>query len=283
VFHLPAFGQTQTFLENKKWGVKDGDQEIIKPIYDTIFDFDSTGKVCLACFKSKTSSANKFIKVMVTTYSCNYLNKKSSRLVIKQNGRDTCSMFSLPKLKDKQYLNGSQFFIATVKNRKYIVTKDFEQKTFKNYQEISLTNDPNFYIVQNQNEVENLMTGLVNQHEDLLVPYQYSSIRINTNDSLIIACAAGTKTNADDDVYDYAGKRIFTSRRHIELATKKYIIHKIFEPKEYYISYNLETKEEFQFTGDDVILNSSDEVSVKVKNDWYVLDLTTNKKKPKNK
>src|SRR5690606_21221616 len=220
---------------------------------------------------------------MVTTYSCNYLNKKNEHLIIMQNGKDTCSVFSLPKSKDKQYQNSEPLFIATIKNKKYIVRKDFSQLTFKNYQDISFTNDPNFYIVQNQNEVENLMTGLVNIKEELIVPYQYSSIRLNTNDSLIVACAAGTILNADDDVYDYNGKRFFTSRRHIELASKKYIIQKVFEPKEYYISYNIETKEEFKFSGEDVILNSSEEVSVKVKNDWHVLDLTTNKKKPKNK
>ena len=61
------------------WGLgmafnKENESVIIPAVYDTIFNFDSTGQVCMACYKVKSASASKFIKVMTTTYVCRYLN-----------------------------------------------------------------------------------------------------------------------------------------------------------------------------------------------------------------
>jgi hypothetical protein len=143
--------------------MKEKEQVIIKPIYDTIFNFDSTGKICLACYKTKTSSASKFIILMVTTYSCNYLYKKNEKLYIKTSSNDTCSLFSLGKNSIRQYSGNTPLFVASVKNKKYMLTKDFLQLTFKDYQEISLCEEPYFYVTQNPNEGEVLLTGLVNK------------------------------------------------------------------------------------------------------------------------
>ena len=85
--------QTVAFRDATKWGVKENESVIIKPIYDTIFAFDSTDKVCMACFRIKSASANKFIKVTTTSYACNYLNKKGERLVIRNQKNDTTSVF----------------------------------------------------------------------------------------------------------------------------------------------------------------------------------------------
>src|SRR5688572_29402207 len=94
---LEAMCQHEPFIENQKWGIKNGDKIVIAPVYDTVFNFDKNSKVCMACFKSKNTNANKFIKVTSTTYSCNYLNTESQRLVIKTSSKDTCSVFQLGK------------------------------------------------------------------------------------------------------------------------------------------------------------------------------------------
>ena len=286
--HLLVLGlfcgaQTTSFRENGKWGVKEKDQVIIKPVYDTIYGFDSTGKVCLACFRTKTNSSNKFMKVMVTSYACNYLNKQNERLFIKTTLGDTCSVFSLAKNSFRQYQNNNPYFVATVRGKKYLLTKDFTQRTFQPYLEITLSEDPYFYVTQNLNEAEATMTGLVNRKEEEIVPYLYSSIKVNPNDSLIIACSAGVRANADDDVYNYAGKKIESSRKHIDMVTKIFLIHKIFEPKEHYLLYNIKTKEEKPLDADDLKIYDHDEILVKIRNDWFIYDLNTNQKRPKNK
>ena len=62
IFANELRSQTVPFKQNLKWGIKENETVIIKPVYDTIFNFDFTGKVCLACFKARGVSANKFIK-----------------------------------------------------------------------------------------------------------------------------------------------------------------------------------------------------------------------------
>src|SRR5687768_17147769 len=99
---MSVSAQVTTFRDAGKWGIKDDQQVIVAPVFDTIHGFDSTNTVCLACYKTKAASANKFIKVMVTTYSCNYLSRQGQKLYVKTTSNDTCSVFSLAKNSVKQ-------------------------------------------------------------------------------------------------------------------------------------------------------------------------------------
>jgi hypothetical protein len=281
LFPLLFFAQTKPYTENMKWGIKENDKVIVEALYDTVFNYDSTGKVCLVCFKTKTASASKFIKMMITTYSCNYLNKKRKRLTIKTQYNDTCTVFALGKNTIKQYNNGSNYLIATIKGKKYLADKNFHQLTFNAYHEISLTPEPNFYITQTLNEWDAVLTGMVDAHERLVIPYQYSNIKVNPYDSLIVACSAGLRPNSPDDVYRYNGKKIETFLRHIDMATKNFIIHKIYDPKEHYILHNLHTKEEKTLEADELVVQPNDEILIRIKNDWFVYNMLTNQKTPK--
>lgn len=253
---------------------------IIKPVYDTVFNFDSTGKVCLACFRTKVASASKFIKMVTVSYSCNYLNKKNERLFLKTETSDTCSVFSFGKTTLKQFRHNGPFFVAGIKGKKYLVDKNFRQLTFKGYHDINTSADPGFYVTQFINEGDVILTGLINTKEEEVIPYQYSSIKINPKDSVIIACSAGVRNNAEDDVFDYAGKKREGSRRHIDMATKNFLIHQIFEPKEYFIIYNIKTKEEKNLNADEVQFFDHDEILIRIKHDWFVYDMNTHQRKP---
>jgi hypothetical protein len=270
--------QTVTFRANEKWGIKENENVIIPPVYDTVFNYDATGKVCLACFKVKSTSANKFMKVMSTSFNCNYLNKKNEKLKIR-NGRDTCSVFSLGKSSVKQYTENSPTFVASVKGKKHLVDKDFRQLTRRGYHDISTSGIPEFYVAQEESESEIIFTGLINTKEETVVPYQYSKITINPHDSIIIACSAGVRPNSDDDLYDYSGKKTASYRRHIELATKNYIIHKLYEPKEHYILYNIKSLEEKMLEAEEIAASTGNEILIRIKKDWYLYDLVTNTKK----
>ena len=114
--------QSLPFKENARWGIKDGNKVIINPTYDSIFNFDETGKVCLACRKMKGPS-NKIIKVTTFTYACHYLNKKGEKLRIKAGNNDTCSIFSLGKNTVTQFSDAHTTFVVGVKGLKYMVDK----------------------------------------------------------------------------------------------------------------------------------------------------------------
>ncbi|PBQ32547.1 hypothetical protein CNR22_12450 [Sphingobacteriaceae bacterium] len=280
-FTLSFFSQTSPFRENGKWGIwqpsNDGDNRIIiKPVYDTIFNFDSTAQVCLACFKTKTASANKFIKVTTTTYACNYLNKKNERLIIRNTAKDTFSVFALNKNVVKAYNDNRQYFTVTMKGKKNLVYKNFQQLTFKGYHEIGFAADKKFYQTSIINEGDIVLAGLMNEREEEIIPHRYSIIKMNTNDSLLVACSAGVRFNAEDEVFDYTGKKIIGTFRHIDMATRNFLIHKIFEPKEYYVLYNIKTKEEKTIHAEEIKFYDHDIILVHQKNDWYSYDLNTN-------
>ncbi len=283
VFAQNTNAQTLPFKADIKWGVKENDKIIIKPVYDTVFNFDNTGKVCLACFKAKTLSANRFIKTYTAVYSCNYLNKENKRLELKTEDADTCTVFTLGKTTIKQYNDDPNYFVVSSKNKKYLVNKNFEQQTFKGYTEVFITGEPKFFIAEIKNDAGMSYAGLINSEEELVVPFKYSGIKINPKDSLIVGCSAGVGNNGDDDIYDYTGKKINSSKRHIDMATKNFIIHKIFEPKEYYIAVNLKTKEETNFNAEDLVPFDKDDVLIKIKAEWYVYNLVTKQKKPYKK
>jgi hypothetical protein len=283
IFAQDLVSQTMPFKDNLKWGIKEHESIIIKPVYDTIFDFDNSGKVCLACYKTKGLSANKFIKTYTTVYACNYLNKQAGKLKIKTSENDTCTVFSLGKNSVKQFNEDQKFFIVGSKSKKYLVNKDFSQVTFKGYHEIYPTTEPKLFITEIKNEAGIIYTGLINFNEEQLIPFNYSGIKVNNIDSLIICCSAGLGGSGEDDIYDYSGKKISSYRRHIDMATKNFVIHKIFEPKEYYILLNVKSKEETIFNAEEIVPFEKDEILMRVKSDWFIFNLETKGRKPYKK
>lgn len=271
--------QTLLFKELNKWGIKENEKIIIKPVYDTAFNFDESGKICLVCNKGNKPSTNRFIKATGTTYFCNYLNREAKRLMIIPEGSDTaCSIFSLTDQGVKQYQENSKYVIASIKNRKYLVTKDFKQITYKNYSEIYFVSEPGFILAEIKNEGNVILKGLIDLKEKTVVPFLYSNIKLNTQDSLIIACSAGIGLNREDDVYNYEGKKLSSCHRHIDMATPKFIIHKLFEPKEYFIIYNIETKEEKVVYGQELQLRKDDELLIRNGDQWFIYNMITNAK-----
>jgi hypothetical protein len=267
--------QTTLFKDNTKWGIKQAETIVVKPIFDTVFNFDSSGRVCMACYKLKVASANKFIKTLTTVYSCNYLNKKAERLVIKTKDADTCSVFWLTKNAERQLNEYANYFIVSSKSKKYLVEKNFNQPIYNGYHEIYLTPEPSFIVTENKTDEGELLTGLINFKEEQIIPLSYSSIKVNNKDSLIVVCGAG---GSSDEIFDYAGKRIASYSRHVDLATKKFIIHKIYVPKEHYICLNLKTKEENEFTADELLPLNSEEVLMRVKKNWFIYNLESGTK-----
>lgn len=273
----------QAVRENGKWGYRLREKLVVPAAYDTVFGFDTTGKVCLACIRSKSSNNSKFIKVTSTSYACHYYDGAGKKLVVRNQLNDTFSVFSYNKSTLKNYQGPSRYFTVAVKNKKYLLLKDGRQLTFNDYHDVRPTSSSEFYVAQVVNDMDVVVTGLVNHLEQTVIPFQYSDIVVNMRDSLIICCSAGINANAGDDVYNFEGKKFQNSQKHIDLATKNFLVHKIFEPKEHFLIYNISKKQETPLQADEVAYLSTDELLIKIKNDWFVYDMQTNLKKPKSK
>jgi len=268
------------FKENLKWGIKSGESVLIKAVYDTLFNFNVSTKVCLACYKTMGASTNKFIKTLSKIYLCNYLNSKAERLSVKTLGNDTCSVFTLAKNTVNQFSQNQSYFIVSHKGNRYLVDKDFKQITFKGYYEIDFTDVAEFILAKKINNANLISVGLLNLKEEIVIPFQYSEIKINTKDSLIISCSAIVRPNAEDDIFNFEGKKVAGYRRHIDMATKNFVIHKIYEPKEYYVIYNVEKKDEKILYADEIKFFEQDEILIHIKNGWYIYNMVTGEKKP---
>jgi hypothetical protein len=283
VIGLGLHSQAQTSaVKEGKWGIKKDNRFIISPVYDTIFNFDESGKVCMACDKIKGGSANKFIKVTSVTYSCRYFNSEGERLSVTINGSDSISHFGLSKNSVQQYQNSFKHFVISYSNKKYLITKDFKQITFKGYKEIEIPIVGDLAIAQ-KSEDGTVLTGLINLKEEIIVPFAYSGIKISYYDSLIIACSNGLQAAAEDIIFDLKGKQLYSFKKHIHVATKQFIIFKVFEPKEQFIVSNIETSKEYVLEADDLQTKSTTEVLVKIKKDSFIYNLHSQQKTPINK
>lgn len=279
LFVINIIAQPLPYKENSKWGIKEDNAVIIKPVYDTLFNYNGSGKVCLACYKAMVPSSNKFIKTLTKIYACNYIDREDKRLVVKTEGNDTCSVFTLGKHTLKQFSENPTYFIVSVKSKKHLVDNNFRQLTFKGYHDLRFTAEPDFIIAQKIGEGNLISEGLINLKEEIIIGFQYSEIKINPYDSLIVCCSAGVRANAEDDIFNYDGKKVGSYRKHVTMATKNFVIHKIFEPKEHYIIYNIETKEERILNVDEANYYQFDEILVRVKNDWFIYNMRTNEKR----
>lgn len=271
--------QPVPFSEQKKWGMREGSRILIPARYDTLFAFDKQKNLCLACFKSEQTQSGKFIKVTNVNYACNYLDSTGKALVIRVSGRDTCSVFQLLKQTVKDYTANDSVFKVSCRNKKYLVRKNFRQLTFKPYIDIDLCDDPGFYVAQDLNDADVPMYGLINRREELIIPFQYAGLRLNPSDSLVMVCGTGYGAGAEDFVFDYSGKKKFTYRHHIELATKDYILFKIFEPKEHFIVYELAKKQENGLEADEVLYYKGKEIRMRIRNDWWLYNLENGEKR----
>jgi hypothetical protein len=125
-----------------------------------------------------------------------------------------------------------------------------------------------------------LLSGLINKKEEEIIPFVFSHIKVNSRDSLIIACTTGQGANSEDDIFNYEGKKIAAYKKHVELATKEFIVHKIFSPKEYLIIYNIKTKEEKIEYAQEVYLNKGEELIMVNEGHLFLYDMVTRKKTP---
>jgi len=210
---------------------------------------------------------------------CNYLNPESKRLIIKTAAKDTCSVFVLEKNTVPNYNYNDTLFKVKAKNHMYLVNKNFKQLSYKPYVDIDVCDEPGFYVAQDLNDVDVPMYGLVNVKEKLIIPFNYSGIKVNPSDSLVMVCGTGYGAGAEDYVFNYDGKKINSHRHHIDLATKNYIVLKLFEPVEKYMCYSIETKEEYELVADEVNYFEGDEIRIRIKSEWYIYNLKTKEKK----
>jgi hypothetical protein len=264
-------GQVSIQKQGAKYGMLKNMEIFLPPVYDTILPFDSTNSVCMACVKSQ-KAGNKFIKTNNTILVCKYMNSKKEELVIEYQ-KDTTSYFTFSKHSYQDINHTKPHLIVSARGKKFLVSKTFEQLTFRGYDDIIPTVFHNFFIIHNKTVGASYLEGLINVKEELIMPLEYSSIKTNPFDSLLMGCTALIKTNGNDDVYTLEGKKIHSFNRHIECASNNFIIHKVFLPQEHYVILNLETNKEKNIFAEEIVYLGKETISVKLKGKYHICNL----------
>lgn len=221
------------------------------------------------------------MKITSVSYACHYFDGAGKKLQIKNSMGDTCTVFLMGKNTVNQYSTNGNVITVNAAGKKHLVNKNFRQLTTKGYHHVELSEEPGFYLCQQKSTSDNIYTGLVNHNEEVVIPFRYSHIRFNTADSLIIACSAGFNTS--DELYDYEGKMLSSSRRHIAQANRHYMLQKVFEPTEKYYLLNRINGEEKELDADEVLLTGNEKILLRKKKNWYSYNNVTGEKTPVKK
>lgn len=218
----------------------------------------------MACVKSQKGSNNKFIKTNNMVFMCKYLNEENTALVI-NIGKDTTAFFQYGKTCYDSYKNHPQYFSVTKNDKKYLIDKSFKQITKKGYDDVYPAEIPSYLYIKKMTTGMSYLEGVINLNEEVIIEPEYTSVKSNPFDSLFFGCTAQLKLMGEDDIFDINGKKLKSVSRHIEYATKHFIIHKVFEPREYYIVYNPTNKKEKSFFADNISYLGNEMVEIKIK------------------
>lgn len=203
---------------------------------------------------------------------CKYLNDRNENLVIKVKN-DTVNYFTYHKKAFDLYNQNKEYLVVSAREKKFIVDRQFKQITYTGYDDIIPSSVKGHFIVENKTSSTTYLNGVIDVNEKQIVPMEYTHIKSNPFDTLFICCTAQIKLTGSDDVLDINGKKVHTYNRHIDNASKNFIIHRVFEPHEYYIILDLKTKKEKIINAEDITYLGNDNVNIKIKGKYYKTSL----------
>lgn len=273
-----------SFKQNGKWGFKQSQSVIIEPQYDTVFGFDQTNKICLVGkinpAKRSVNPLTKQIKIEFTYY---YINPENNKLFIRTSGTDSTNEVMVNRQTVSQYHNNNPAFVAMTGNKKFLVSKNGGTISTHEFDNIQFTRLPSFYTTETK-DLKNNQTyiGLIDNNGKQIIPPVYSKISINTSDSIIFCCTAGVKFNGSDDVYNYGGGKEHSSSKHIQFASKKHVIYKLFESENSYLIFDRVSGKEKPLAAEWIYYLKNEYVAI-LDGDWYFYNLNNDKRYPMDK
>lgn len=270
------------FKENNKWGYKKGGIVSIAPEYDTAFIFDKTQQIALVANKSQfNKEVNPITGEEEYAYDYNYIDCKNNKLkLLAEHFPD--SMFVFPNQQELQfiYMDSSNYFKILFQSKLYLFSKKGKQLS-SGFDNITETKAKGYFETENNVEYEKQLLrikGLVDSTGLEVVKCKYNHVAINQEDSSIYCCSAVYNNKLNDDVFNYKGKLIYTNPNHIAFSSKTIHVMKLYVPKEEFIVENTITKDTYNFDGDRFFYLKKDKALLVNKENWYVVDIKTQKK-----
>lgn len=271
------------FKENNKWGYKKNGLVIIKPTYDTAFTFDRSDLVAMVGnvdHSKKTINPLTGEEIQEIEYC--FIKPDNRKINIKANDvSDSVNTFSYQYELQLNYVDSSKYFKILFQNKSYLCLKSGKQVS-KGYNNITTTKYKWLFETESFIEFESKfekIKGLIDTTGFEIAECKYHKVNINMEDSVVYCCSSIFNKKLNDVVLDFKGKNIYSSINHIEFASKSVRILKSFYPREEYILENVSRNDLFYFEGDKLYYINNNSVLIIKKDDWYILDLITRKKR----
>ena len=275
------------FKENSKWGYKKDSKVVIIPEYDTAFAFDKTGQIALVANKNKfNKEVNPISGEEEYNYDYSYIDYKNNKLKI-QAEHFPDSMFIFPQQQELHlsYRDSSNYFKILFQGKLYLLNKNGKQLS-SGFDNITETKAKGYFETENYSKFEKKVVrikGLIDSTGFQVVKCKYHSININKEDSSIYCCSAVFNAKLNDDAFNYKGKLIYSSIKHIEFSSKTLHIIKSYSPREEFIVENTKTGETYYLDGESIRYLKNNKAALIKNNNLYVIDLLTQKKQKLDK
>jgi hypothetical protein len=275
------------FKENNKWGYKKGSKIIIVPEYDTAFAFDKTGQLALVASKSQfNKEVNPITGEEEYLYDYYYVNLKNKKIkILAEHFPDSMFIFPHQQELHLSYRDSSNYFKILFQGKLYLLNKNGKQLS-SGFDNITETKAKGFFETENYSKFEKKVVrikGLIDSTGFQVVKCKYHTININKEDSSIYCCSAVFDAKLNDDVFNYKGKLIYSSIKHIEFSSKTLHIIKSYSPREEFIVENTKTGETYYLDGESIRYLKNNKAALIKNNNLYVIDLLTQKKQKLDK
>lgn len=275
------------FKENSKWGYKKDSKVVIIPEYDTAFAFDKTGQIALVANKNKfNKEVNPISGEEEYNYDYSYIDYKNNKLKIQaEHFPDSMFIFSQQQELHLSYRDSSNYFKILFQGKLYLLNKSGKQLS-SGFDNITETKAKGYFETENYSKFEKKVVrikGLIDSTGFQVVKCKYHSININKEDSSIYCCSAVFNAKLNDDVFNYKGKLIYSSLKHIEFSSKTLHIIKSYSPREEFIVENTKTGETYYLDGESIRYLKNNKAALIKNNNLYVIDLLTQKKQKLDK
>ncbi len=196
-------------------------------------------------------------------------------------------MFTFPNQQELQfnYLDSSNYFKILFQSKVYLFSKKGKQLS-SGFDNITETKAKGYFETENYSKFEKKvvrMKGLIDSTGFQVVKCKYHTVNINKEDSSVYCCSAVFDAKKNDDVFNFKGKLIYSSMKHIEFSSKTLHIIKSYSPREEFIVDNAQTGETYYLDGESIRYLKNNKAALIKNNNLYVIDLITQKKQKLDK
>lgn len=219
-------------------------------------------------------------------YDYSFVDSKNNKLkILAEHFPDSMFIFPHQQELHLSYRDSSNYFKILFQGKLYLLNKNGKQLS-AGFDNITETKAKGYFETENYSKFEKKLVrikGLIDSTGFQVVKCKYLTININKEDSSIYCCSAVFDAKLNDDVFNYKGKLIYSSIKHIEFSSKTLHIIKSYSPREEFIIENTKTGETYYLDGESIRYLKNNKAALIKNNNLYVIDLLTQKKQKLDK